>query len=300
MKKSRVFGISMIFFLAFIVCEVGVRVSGLTELPLYDANSEIGYIPKENQSGFFLHQRRWRFNEYSMGAGSFKPAADRFNILLIGDSIVLGGNPLNEEDRLGPRLEFISGWQVWPISAGSWALQNELTYLRNHPGVVDKVDAIAFVLNSGDFGEPSSWASELTHPRSEPTLHSLYVFKKYVLKMEYAVEPGMRVPMRNWQKDFKEFIDSVQKPIFVFMYPTQEELGNSILRAQALDAFIPKLGILPRNRLVVGKVADSSEWRQGLYRDSIHPGANGNATLAEIFRSTICKNELPKTSCRGS
>ena len=140
-------------------------------MPLYKADNQLGYIPAPNQSGAFLHSRQWRFNEYSMGSAAFEPDPRRFNILLVGDSIVLGGNPLNQSDRLGPQLEKLSGWQVWPVSAGSWALQNELAYLRTHPDVLQRVDAVAIVSNSGDFGEPSSWASPVTRHIQECICH---------------------------------------------------------------------------------------------------------------------------------
>ncbi len=59
---------------------------------------------------------------------------------------------------------------LWPISAGSWALRNELAYLRVNPDVVTQIDALVFVFNSGDFAEASSWKCELTHPRTKPNL----------------------------------------------------------------------------------------------------------------------------------
>ncbi len=109
---------------ALVLAEGAAQLSGVVDLPIYEANNQIGYIPAPNQSGKFLHKNDYRFNEYSMGAGSFSPDPARFNLLLVGDSIVLGGNPLAESDRLGPQLEKRAGWQVWPVSAGSWALQN--------------------------------------------------------------------------------------------------------------------------------------------------------------------------------
>jgi hypothetical protein len=60
----------------------------------------------------------------------------------------------------------LTGWQVSPISAGSWALQNELTYMRQHPDILQKMDAVLILSNAGDFGEPSSWASGLPTQRN--------------------------------------------------------------------------------------------------------------------------------------
>ena len=74
----------------------------------------------------------WQFNEKHMGAGAFVTSA-KPDVLLVGDSIVLGGNPLSEVERLGPQLAKVASQSVWPISAGSWALRNELAYLRANP-----------------------------------------------------------------------------------------------------------------------------------------------------------------------
>ncbi|MGU5731348.1 hypothetical protein ACV1DR_20970 [Aeromonas jandaei] len=119
--------------LGLALIEIGIRISGIIDFPLYDADNHIGYIPKPNQSGSFLRTHDWQFNSLSMGATEFRPTDKDTDTLLIGDSIVLGGNPYKQGDRLGPQLQLIHGGNVWPISAGSWALRNELVYLNLHP-----------------------------------------------------------------------------------------------------------------------------------------------------------------------
>ncbi len=44
------------------------------------------------------------------------------------DVLLVGGNPLGKVERLGPQLAKVTSQSVWPISAGSWALRNELAY----------------------------------------------------------------------------------------------------------------------------------------------------------------------------
>jgi lysophospholipase L1-like esterase len=61
-----------------------------------------------------------------MGAEAFVPDPAG-NILLIGDSIVWGGNPYKAGERLGARLQALLKDKVWTASAGSWSLQNEIT-----------------------------------------------------------------------------------------------------------------------------------------------------------------------------
>ncbi|MGD0076022.1 MAG: hypothetical protein ABSD31_17015 [Candidatus Binataceae bacterium] len=281
------------------VGEIIVQLSGIVDVPIYEANNQTGYIPAPNQHGAFLRMHTWRFNEYSMEAGPFDPKPSVFNLLLVGDSIVCGGNPLNEPDRLGPQLEALTHWQVWPICAGSWALQNELTYLQLHPRVLEKVDAVAIVSNSGDFDEPSSWASEITHPMHRPFPGLLYVIRKYALTSAAPpVSPALKVARKDWQLDLHAFASSFHKSIFIFMYPDVEEVHDSRKLQKDLYGVIPNMF-----RQVAGaaariyKVADSGEWNDKLYRDEIHPTSKGNSVLARIIKADICETANPKMAC---
>lgn len=123
----------LMFMAALAIAEGSVRALGLVDFPLYDANAQIGYIPAANQQGSFLNKNDWQFNALHMGAPAFAPDPAR-DVLLVGDSLVYGGNTYRQPERLGPALQTLlqerGGGQVWPISAGSWALRNELAYMR--------------------------------------------------------------------------------------------------------------------------------------------------------------------------
>lgn len=51
----------------------------------------------------------------------FRPT-EYTDVLLVGDSIVFGGNPYKQQEKLGSQLELLSGLTVWPISVPSWGL----------------------------------------------------------------------------------------------------------------------------------------------------------------------------------
>jgi hypothetical protein len=297
MKKTKIAGVLLALGLA--AAELLVQLSGIIDMPLYQADNQLGYIPAPNQSGAFLHSRHYRFNEYSMGSAAFEPDPRRFNLLLVGDSIVLGGNPINHSERLGPQLEKISGWQVWPVSAGSWALQNELAYLRKHPDVLGRVDAVAIVLNSGDFGEPSSWVSPLTHPLERPFPALLYVFKKYALasRPPFEPKPELRVSLRDWRADLRDFSNSFDKPVYIFMYPGLDELHDPVKMNEQLNSRIPELQAQLGSSARVFKVADLPDWKESYYRDGVHPTAEGNAAFSRIIIRNICKEKLEKVAC---
>jgi hypothetical protein len=219
---------------------------------------------------------------------------------LVGDSLVLGGNPLSEPERLGSQLEKLTGWQVWPISAGSWAMQNELTYMRQHPAILDEMDAIVIMSNSGDFDVPSSWASDLTHPLHHPFPGLIYLARKYALSSSTSplVRPDMQVALRDWQHDLHDLSQNFNKPIYIFMYPNLAEFHDGIKRQSQLDSNLPHIQAQLGDVDKIYKVSNDKHWNETLYRDDIHPSGNGNLVLAEILQRDLCQSVVEKMLCK--
>lgn len=154
-----------------LVTESVLRICGAIDFPIYETNAAIGYIPAANQRGSFLNKNEWHFNELSMGAGTFKPGP-WVDTLLIGDSVVLGGNPITQNDRLGAVLERAIGGRVWPVSAGSWAIRNELNYLQTHSTGLSSLTLIkSFLLSTAATSMTGSHSGDamLTTQESAPS-----------------------------------------------------------------------------------------------------------------------------------
>ncbi|MFA5985208.1 MAG: hypothetical protein WC782_14430 [Methylococcaceae bacterium] len=280
-----------------VLAEIAVRLSGITDFPLYDANSQIGYIPKASQSGDFLRTNHWQFNSKNMGAAEFTPTQAMDN-LLIGDSVVLGGNPYRQEDRLGPQLSKFIGQPVWPISAGSWALRNELSYLRMHPDVVSQSDRFVFVLNGGDFEQASSWSCEKTHPRSRPISAALYVFRKYVWDWGTCgqIPNEVLVPSGDWRPELQQFLasDAVQnKPVVFFLYPDKAEMTVKTALEAGVESHVTELRKACPVPVLIYSVGRDPRWKLALYKDGIHPSKDGVKVLAEIIGAPSVNTKLP-------
>lgn len=273
--------------------ELGVRLAGVVSFPLYHADARIGYIPKPSQEGSFLRTNTWEFNELSMGvARRFDASAAARDLLLVGDSIVLGGNTLPQESKLAARLESSQGRRVWPIAAGSWALLNELQYLKDHPDVPRSVGHIVFVLNSGDFDQASSWACDLTHPRERPTLALLYAARKYVHNWAPCGLPpaGLRVPAGDWRQELMQLLKAgLVNPhrVTVVLYPNRKEALDPKLMRQRLESHVPELKAILGEQLEVISVARAPRWDAGLYRDDIHPTERGYQVLSEVLADIV-------------
>src|ERR1035438_8247662 len=103
MKKVAGVRLLALLFLLLAATELAVRLSGVVDFPTYLTDSEIGYLPRPNQSGSFLHINDWVFNDRSMGTAAAWDSSKRPNLLLIGNSVVMGGNPYAQKDKLGPQ-----------------------------------------------------------------------------------------------------------------------------------------------------------------------------------------------------
>ncbi len=77
------------------VDSLALRLSGVVDFPVYDSDREIGYVLRPNQSGTFLQKNAQVVNDQSMSTTKWAPNGSR-DLLLIGDSVVLGGNPLTQ------------------------------------------------------------------------------------------------------------------------------------------------------------------------------------------------------------
>jgi lysophospholipase L1-like esterase len=269
--------------LASIGAELAVRLGGLVDFPVFEADRTIGYIQAANQSGAYLRTRAFRFNEYSMAAGPFAPTPDKFDLLLLGDSIVSGGNPYREEERLGPLLAQRTGWNVWPAAAGGWALQNALAYAARHPDVLRAVDAVAIVLSPGDLEGPASWSSEHAHPRRRPFPALPYVLRKHLVPRALPPAPAdLLVSPRDWRSDLSAFADALRKPLLVLVYPDRNEASNPA-SPTPLDGDAAAVAALLGAKGKVVSVKSDPSWNPSLYRDAIHPTPEGNAVLAAIL-----------------
>ena len=191
-------------------------------------------------------------------------------------------------------MEELSGYsiRVWPVAAGSWALQNELTWLESHSDVVGKVNKIFFVVNSGDFGAPSSWRCETTHPTKKPLLATLYLFRKHIWDWSFCTDtaPPNPVPDRDWRPRLRDLISSPSvgsAKIVFFLYPDKNEFYdknkfNKWSNEVAMD--LKNIGV---DNIV--KLFDDHDIPDSFYRDDIHPSSNGTALLAKILLEKVQK-----------
>lgn len=258
-----------------LVVECALR--AFVQVPLYGADNLVGYFPLPNQHGTFL-KNDWYFNELGMGVPQeYSPSARR-DILLIGDSLVYGGNGLRQPEKLGPTLERLSGATVWSVGAGSWALQNEILFTLRIKAVRKNLDEIVFVVNSGDFGLPSFWSNNLTHPRYIHNIRLLYFFERYILGKELLKSEPIFVRDLEDHELWMQFIELAHaNKIRVLVVGYEESLNSGGCN------WIPRY-ISEASRVICFNKSTISKF--GL-RDNIHPNPEGNQVLANFINRNL-------------
>ena len=294
MKK---FSLSLIVLLIAIFSELGLRFSGIGNFPIYQIDPQIGYIPAPNQTGKFLQKNKWVFNDKSMGVAERFQGSEKLDLLVIGDSLVYGGNPYSQEQKLGPQLQkkLGSGYQVWPVGAPSWSFLNEKEYLERHPEVISEIDGMIWVFNSGDFQNRSQWWTDATHPRARPICLGYYVLNKYLLEgnlkrafpafLFWGKEPAppstkqMDQEIENFAAKMQELKGNHFKKRLIVFYPNKTE------EKQASNDVYDSLSLRLEERAKVAgalffDLRKSPHWNGSDYRDGIHPTAEGYERMA--------------------
>jgi len=287
------------------VVEAAIRLSGITDFPAYAVDDELGYVVKPNQSGHFLVKNSWSFNSKSMPtAVEWNPSAHP-NILLIGNSIVMGGNPYDQQDKLTTMLTSNLGgaYQIWPAAIGGWTNVNEMAYLRRNPDVVKVANFFVWEYMSGGLSGPNSWAGDYVFPSYRPVWATGYVFRRYVLPHVINLKLNELPPVGdlkdNYLKDFETSIAELSRssklphPGLIFLYPTKKELLFAKQAGEWLHEKAALVKVCDEFGLKLIDVAANEAWNASLYRDSVHPTVQGNAVLATILSSAIAETLAP-------
>lgn len=279
-----------------VAAEAGLRLAGVLDFPIYEVGPQIGYIPAPNQQGNYLNRNHWMVNERSLETTAWQPHGRR-DLLLVGDSLVWGGNLYDHPHKLGPQLErALRGrrreFKVWPASAGSWGILNEIAYLELYPDVVQAADFIVWVVNAEDFGGRSVWQSEATHPRQRPRSAAVYVFAKFLLpKMvgsrseppaRAAPEAGTLAKLRGTLQVLRQ--QSPQRPIVFVFYPTRSEMQNPGRPSPAEETLRATIAGLA----AMTAVRADPRWSVALYQtDRLHPSPHGYEVLSAMIAESV-------------
>lgn len=286
-----------------VIGELGVRLIGLLDFPIYSVDAGIGYIPRPDQHGCFLNKNCWDFNDRSMGVANPWNPASRPNVLLIGNSIVMGGNPYDQHEKLGPLIQQSLGPRcaVWPIAAGGWTNVNETVYLQRHPEVVRGASFFVWEYMAGGLSGLADWKGEYLWPDHRPLWGFGYATRRYLLprifKSQISELPPRGALDERREADFESMLGALTEAIgrpgsgMLFLYPDRAQL----LAARSGQDWLPERSVIlqlaQKYGLRVIDVATYPQWNIADYReDATHPTVQGNHVLAGILSDAIRQN----------
>lgn len=281
----------IIIFLLLILSEASLRLLGIVDFPIYLKDSEMGYIQHANQSGKYLNKNEWRINDFHMFGEKYDSKIHP-SIFLIGDSIVWCGNPYLYQDRLCIKLENVSGLKVWSVGAGSWSSWSEIAFIKRFQNIVDNSEFLVWIFNSGDFNEPTTWQSELTHPTHKPFSALAYVIGKFVLPqnlfgLKTTQESGnLNINQIQNTISFIKKISEKKKKTLIVLWPSEDELLNEKSREYyyAIKNDFEKLNSEKIRFIDILKLGVINP---ALYKDGIHPNPLGVSALATIISKNL-------------
>jgi len=286
----------------FLCAEMLVRALGMIDFPLYTRDDAIGYLPKENQKGSFLNKNDWYINDKSMPvARDWNPAAAARNILLIGNSIVAGGNPYKYQDKLTSQIQARLGDKaaVWPLAVGGWTQINEIGYLNHHPEIAAQSDIFVWEYMAGGLSQMTNWRSEYAFPTQKPLCAAWYVVRRYLLPRFFPVPQDSVLPatgaitpeyVTRFDDEIGKLIgaDKRSKSGVIWLYPKAEHLAVARHGREWLPERQDIQRIADKYGLQIVDIAAAPTWTREMYTtDGVHPTVEGNKVLAEILSAAI-------------
>jgi hypothetical protein len=300
-----------LFILLFIsltlfITEAALRqFAGFCQAPLYVESPEFEYIYAPNQ-----HVIRFRntiiTNEYSMRSAPLSPA-DSIRILLIGDSVINGGNPTDHDSLASTLLErqlsikFNRPVRVLNISAGSWGPDNAAAYLKKHGNF--GASMLLLVFSSHDAYDnmtfekvvdvhpacPSRQASfaliELTEryliPRAVSYLQHFKKSSSEIGTNELLINKAGQ-SFNSGFDFFREYAETYQIPLFFLLHAELKELqtGSYAREGNVIIDFL-------ENNKIPYLLSKDQGFTNAMYRDGIHLNNRGQKHLAEVLFPVI-------------
>ncbi len=282
----------------FGLTEIAVRRAGLVDFATYTRSEQFGYAPNANQAGRFLGRNQWVFNDRGLGVEQPWQPNHRPNILLIGNSIILGGNLYDQKEKVAQQLQARvgAGCSVWPVAAGGWTTINEMRFLEHHPDLIAATDFFVWEYMPGQMERVNPWTREVTHPTERPLWATGYLLRK-ALHERFGAPPLTAPPMTDQiGKHYVEFdgllarlaAASQRRPAgIIFLYPDRNQLANARRGVEWVPDRARVESLAAAHQIKLVDIARFPQWTDALYKDGVHPTAEGNGVLAAILGDAV-------------
>ena len=284
---------------------------GLGTPPLLIIHPTIEYLYKPNQD-VYRFGNHFITNQYGMRSEPFsqKKSGNELRIMVFGDSVVNGGNLIDQEQLatsiLKNKLTNILGRNVivGNISAGSWGPGNWLAYAQEY-GFFD-ADIVVLVISSHDYADNPTFGTlnKDTHPTQKPISALFEGIEKYLPRylskitshiittntnQSFALLPEEK-EIKKGLNDLSKFLELAKnhsKNVFVFQHHETSEIeigypkiGNQLINETCQNLDITSVSLEPYFR---------HSMKEGInpYYDHIHPNQIGQELITEAILKKI-------------
>jgi lysophospholipase L1-like esterase len=305
-------GLILTGLLAF-VGEVIGRYYGLCSYPLYISHERYEYIHAPNQS-LRIYRNRFATNAFSMRSAPIDPSRDTTVALLIGDSVVNGGNQTDQDSLASTLLErrlrdsLGRPVRVLNVSAGSWGPDNVAAYLAEHG--LFHADLMVLVVSSHDAHDQMTFRPVVgvhpQYPAEQATLAWEKIFQRawqglfpQSTYQQTSIEPRRAQQLGiSREKGFNPGFDRLRAmaqaaniPFVIYLHATKPELrqqrwqeGGREIQAYAQAQQLPLCDEL------------ALPTRARYFRDEIHLNEAGQAFLANQLFPLMQRHLTPTLS----
>ncbi|MGV3558408.1 hypothetical protein [Larkinella arboricola] len=283
------------FLALLVITELVSRYYGFNNYPLFEESKEFEYIHRPNQD-VRIYQNHFITNEYSMRSGPVSKD-DTLVVLLIGDSVINGGNQVDHNDLASTLLEnrlskeLNKKVRVLNISSYTWGPDNVYAYLKKYGTF--SADLIVMVNNSGDAFDNMTFEKRVgvkpNFPEKNYALACLGLFDRgwsmIAGKFKKRVPEERSVRSKEFDPGFENINSLATRlnvPLLVYLHATTQEMDEKKYSAEGqliLDFFAKK------NRKVIKELDLPLD--KNFYVDEIHFNAKGQHFMSDNLYNPI-------------
>jgi lysophospholipase L1-like esterase len=311
---------SILLFL--IITELILRVAfGLGHPALMQADADTGYRFRPNQI-VVRFGKKAEYNQYSQRSepiNANKPPGT-LRILMIGDSVLNGGNQTDQKETITELLEARLTTKQRPVevlnaSASSWGIGNERGYIRKF-GTLSS-DAVILEISTHDLTQPTSKSQRLGKDPNYPTQAPLlalqevwtrYIFPKLAITFQSKIAPAEAPPSSPLETDL-QFAQNMQELKALAQQVTAKNIPFFVMFIPQLDNLLPTVNT-PKYKteflqlceeIQVPVIDIHKNWSnlppatvKTYFRDNPHPNVAGNQAIADLLFKQLCQaSNLP-------
>ncbi|UBF27986.1 GDSL-type esterase/lipase family protein [Kovacikia minuta CCNUW1] len=323
MKFHPRYRIPAIGITALVATEIFLRAAfGLGNPVLFQTDPETGYRFKPNQKSIRF-SKRIEYNQYSQRSEPItaKKPEGTLRVLMIGDSVLNGGNPVDQSETITHLLEdkivaIGQRAEVLNASASGWGIGNQLGYLQKF-GTLDS-DRVILLISSHNLTQPTSTGDRVGNnpffPDQAPLFATQEAIRRYLLPMfqtainfeqssnspEPVVSTGKISTSSEAEQHFQHNMELLKKsislvkaqkvPLEVLFVPNRQNLTPAFTTPAYKLKFLQFLNAQEIPVLDVHKAWSAVPVMAGstYFRDGKHLTEKGNEAVANFIFQQLC------------